>query len=161
VARSLGNPASRIRRHRDASQLTRITVRLLIAATLGGILGFERETKGKAAGCARTCWWHSARRCSCWCRRCPAPGRCHEPGVQGVIAGIGFRRRHHPEKPGRRRRPRQRPDHRRRLVDDRRHRRVRRVGQEATAVFSTVLALVIFSVVPRIVKVFERKNDHL
>ena len=34
----------------DASQLTRITVRLLIAALLGAILGFEREQKGKAAG---------------------------------------------------------------------------------------------------------------
>ena len=34
----------------DASQLTRITVRLLMAAILGGILGFEREHKGKAAG---------------------------------------------------------------------------------------------------------------
>ena len=32
----------------DASQLTRITVRLLMAAILGGILGFEREHKGKA-----------------------------------------------------------------------------------------------------------------
>ena len=34
----------------DARQLTQITVRLLIAAVLGGILGFERESKGKAAG---------------------------------------------------------------------------------------------------------------
>jgi len=34
----------------DARQLTQITVRLLIAALLGGILGFEREHKGKAAG---------------------------------------------------------------------------------------------------------------
>ena len=34
----------------DARQLTQVTVRLLIAALLGGILGFERESKGKAAG---------------------------------------------------------------------------------------------------------------
>ncbi|HEC55693.1 MAG TPA: MgtC/SapB family protein, partial [Gammaproteobacteria bacterium] len=34
----------------DARQLTQITVRLLIAAILGGILGYEREQKGKAAG---------------------------------------------------------------------------------------------------------------
>lgn len=34
----------------DAARLTRITVRLLLAATLGGVLGFERESKGKAAG---------------------------------------------------------------------------------------------------------------
>jgi putative Mg2+ transporter-C (MgtC) family protein len=34
----------------DVSSVTRITLRLLIAAILGGILGFEREQKGKAAG---------------------------------------------------------------------------------------------------------------
>jgi len=34
----------------DASGVTRITLRLLIAAVLGGILGFGREQKGKAAG---------------------------------------------------------------------------------------------------------------
>ncbi len=34
----------------DAAGVTRITLRLLIAASLGGVLGFEREQKGKAAG---------------------------------------------------------------------------------------------------------------
>ena len=34
----------------DAAGVTRITLRLLIAAILGGMLGFEREQKGKAAG---------------------------------------------------------------------------------------------------------------
>ncbi len=34
----------------DAAGVTRIALRLLIAAILGGILGFEREQKGKAAG---------------------------------------------------------------------------------------------------------------
>ena len=34
----------------DAAGVTRITLRLLIAAILGGILGYEREQKGKAAG---------------------------------------------------------------------------------------------------------------
>ena len=34
----------------DMAGVTRITLRLLIAAILGGILGFEREQKGKAAG---------------------------------------------------------------------------------------------------------------
>ena len=33
-----------------AAGVTRITIRLLIAAILGGMLGFEREQKGKAAG---------------------------------------------------------------------------------------------------------------
>jgi len=34
----------------DVSDVTRITIRLVIAALLGGILGFEREQKRKAAG---------------------------------------------------------------------------------------------------------------
>lgn len=35
---------------KDVTEITRISVRLLMAAILGGILGFEREQKGKAAG---------------------------------------------------------------------------------------------------------------
>ena len=34
----------------DAAQVTRIALRLSIAAALGSLLGFERERKGKAAG---------------------------------------------------------------------------------------------------------------
>lgn len=34
----------------DAEQVTRITLRLLVAATLGGLLGYERERQGKSAG---------------------------------------------------------------------------------------------------------------
>jgi putative Mg2+ transporter-C (MgtC) family protein len=34
----------------DAEQITRILVRLLLAALLGSILGYEREQQGKAAG---------------------------------------------------------------------------------------------------------------
>lgn len=34
----------------DANQLSRITLRLLVAAVLGGLLGFERERQGKSAG---------------------------------------------------------------------------------------------------------------
>lgn len=34
----------------DVAQLTRLVVRLLLAAALGGLLGYEREQKGKAAG---------------------------------------------------------------------------------------------------------------
>ncbi len=34
----------------DARRVTRIVLRLLIAAILGGLLGFEREQKGKSAG---------------------------------------------------------------------------------------------------------------
>jgi len=34
----------------DAEQLTRLLTRLLLAAGLGGVLGYERERSGKAAG---------------------------------------------------------------------------------------------------------------
>lgn len=34
----------------DLSTITRITVRLIIAALLGGVLGYERERKGRSAG---------------------------------------------------------------------------------------------------------------
>ena len=34
----------------DVEQITRILVRLLLAALLGGLLGYEREYQGKAAG---------------------------------------------------------------------------------------------------------------
>jgi putative Mg2+ transporter-C (MgtC) family protein len=34
----------------DVRELTRVTLRLTIAALLGGLLGFEREQRGKSAG---------------------------------------------------------------------------------------------------------------
>ena len=34
----------------DAAGITRIAVRLLLAAALGGVLGYERERRGQAAG---------------------------------------------------------------------------------------------------------------
>ncbi|HZV62166.1 MAG TPA: MgtC/SapB family protein [Methylophilaceae bacterium] len=34
----------------DIAEMTRITLRLFLAALLGGLLGYERERKGKAAG---------------------------------------------------------------------------------------------------------------
>ncbi|HEV7912788.1 MAG TPA: MgtC/SapB family protein [Albitalea sp.] len=34
----------------DAAEATRVTLRLTVAALLGGLLGFEREMKGKDAG---------------------------------------------------------------------------------------------------------------
>src|SRR5690606_14048564 len=34
----------------DVEQITRILTRLLLAAVIGGVLGYERENRGKAAG---------------------------------------------------------------------------------------------------------------
>ena len=35
---------------KDVTEITRISLRLLVAALLGGLLGFEREQRGKSAG---------------------------------------------------------------------------------------------------------------
>jgi putative Mg2+ transporter-C (MgtC) family protein len=126
----------------DASQLTRITVRLLMAAVLGGILGFEREQKGKAAG-VRT-------------HMLVALGAALFV-LQGVIAGIGFLGAGTILK---------------NADGDEAHVKglttaaglwmtaaigvSAGLGREATAVVSTLLALAIFSVMPRIVRVFEK-----
>jgi len=34
----------------DATQITRVTLRLLVAGALGGLLGYQREHQGKSAG---------------------------------------------------------------------------------------------------------------
>jgi putative Mg2+ transporter-C (MgtC) family protein len=75
----------------DASQLTRVTVRLLIAAALGGILGFEREYKGKAAG-VRTHMLVAmgAALFVLVPRMAGADDAALSRVVQGVVAGIGF-----------------------------------------------------------------------
>ena len=75
----------------DAAQLTRITVRLLIAALLGAILGFEREHKGKAAG-VRTHMLVAmgAALFVLVPQVSGAESDAMSRVVQGVIAGIGF-----------------------------------------------------------------------
>lgn len=75
----------------DPSQLTRITVRLLMAAVLGGILGYEREHRGKAAG-IRThmlvCM--GAALFVLVPRTAGADDAALSRVVQGIVAGIGF-----------------------------------------------------------------------
>ncbi len=56
----------------DAEQATRVMLRLVLAALLGGLLGIEREQRARPPVCAPTCWWPWAPRCLCWCRRKPA-----------------------------------------------------------------------------------------
>jgi putative Mg2+ transporter-C (MgtC) family protein len=77
----------------DASQLTRVTVRLLIAAILGAILGFEREHKGKAAG-VRTHMLVSigAALFVLVPNMAGADGAALSRVVQGIVAGIAGRR---------------------------------------------------------------------
>lgn len=75
----------------DAAQVTRILTRLLLAALLGGVLGYEREHKGKAAG-IRTHMLVAMG--SALFVLVPLLGGM-PPGdlsrvLQGVIAGVGF-----------------------------------------------------------------------
>jgi len=75
----------------DAAGVTRITIRLSLAALLGGILGFERERKGKAAG-LRT---HMlvALGAALFILIPEQAGSSHADlsrVLQGIVAGIGF-----------------------------------------------------------------------
>jgi putative Mg2+ transporter-C (MgtC) family protein len=143
----------------DARQLTQVTVRLLIAAILGGILGFEREHKGKAAG-VRT---HMLVALGAALfvlvpqmsgNQADAMSRV----VQGVIAGIGFLGAGTILKG----------------KEDEEGQHVKGLttaaglwmtaaigvaagmGRESTAVLSTLLALAVFSIMPRIVKMLDK-----
>lgn len=143
----------------DARQLTQITVRLLIAATLGGILGFEREHKGKAAG-VRTHMLVAlgAALFVLVPQMSGSQADAMSRVVQGVIAGIGFLGAGTILK-GR---------------DDGDEQHVKGLttaaglwmtaaigvaaglGREATAVLSTLLALGVFSLMPRIVRLLDK-----
>jgi putative Mg2+ transporter-C (MgtC) family protein len=142
----------------DASQLTRITVRLLIAALLGGILGFEREHKGKAAG-VRTHMLVAlgAALFVLVPQMSGAQADAMSRVVQGVIAGIGFLGAGTILKNTE--------------GDEAQVKGLTTaaglwmtaaigvsagLGRESTAVFSTFLALAIFSVMPRIVRLFDQ-----
>lgn len=75
----------------DVAQATRIVVRLLLAALLGGILGYERESHGKAAG-LRTHMLVSlgAAMFVLVPQQAGMPTPDMSRVLQGVIAGIGF-----------------------------------------------------------------------
>ncbi|MCF5657367.1 MgtC/SapB family protein [Pseudomonas poae] len=142
----------------DAKQVTQMTVRLLMAAILGGILGFERESKGKAAG-IRT---HMLVALGAALfvlvpqmsgNQADAMSRV----VQGVIAGIGFLGagtiiNGKDEDAG----------HVNGLTTAAGLWMTAAIGvaaglgRESTAVLSTLLALAVFSVMPRIVRAFEK-----
>ena len=150
----------------DASQMTRITVRLVMAAILGGILGFEREHKGKAAG-VRTHMLVAlgAALFVLVPQTSGAESDAMSRVLQGVIAGIGFLGAGTILK--------------NQQGDEANVKGLTTaaglwmtaaigvaagLGKEATALLSTILALAIFSVMPYVVRVFEKdvdKNDHL
>ena len=75
----------------DAAQVTRIVLRLSIAALLGGILGYERERQGKAAG-VRTHMLVSlgAALFVLVPQQAGVSGADMTRVIQGVVAGVGF-----------------------------------------------------------------------
>lgn len=75
----------------DAKQLTQVSVRLVMAALLGAVLGFEREMKGKAAG-VRTHMLVAigAALFVLVPRMAGADDAALSRVVQGIVAGIGF-----------------------------------------------------------------------
>lgn len=145
----------------DAQQMTRVTVRLVMAALLGGILGFEREHKGKAAG-VRTHMLVAlgAALFVLVPQMSGSQADAMSRVIQGVVAGIGFLGAGTILK---------------NTDGDESHVKglttaaglwmtaaigvAAGLGREATAVLSTVLALAIFSVMPVIVRVLEKKDQ--
>ncbi|MFW9266693.1 MgtC/SapB family protein [Pseudomonas sp. NR3] len=144
----------------DVQQMTRVTVRLVMAALLGGILGFEREHKGKAAG-VRTHMLVAlgAALFVLVPQMSGSEADAMSRVIQGVVAGIGFLGAGTILK---------------NTDGDESHVKglttaaglwmtaaigvAAGLGREATAVLSTVLALAIFSVMPVIVRVLEKKD---
>lgn len=75
----------------DMAQVTQVVVRLLVAAALGGALGFEREAQGKAAG-VRTHMLVAigAALFVLIPQQAGLSGSDITRVVQGLVAGIGF-----------------------------------------------------------------------
>lgn len=75
----------------DAGEITRVVVRLLIAAFLGGVLGYDRERKGKDAG-LRTHMLVAMG--AAFFIIAPKFSGMSDEGIsrilQGLVAGIGF-----------------------------------------------------------------------
>ena len=141
----------------DVAQLTRISVRLLLAAVLGFLLGFEREQQGKAAG-VRT-------------HMLVAIGSAlfvlipQQTGIvpadmsrviQGLVAGVGFLCAGTILKQGRDESHVQGLTTAAGLWMTAAIGMACGLGREVTAVFSALLALAVLSLVPRLVSLIER-----
>lgn len=141
----------------DVAQLTRISVRLLLAAVLGFLLGFEREQQGKAAG-VRT-------------HMLVAIGSAlfvlipQQTGIvpadmsrviQGLVAGVGFLCAGTILKQGKDESHVQGLTTAAGLWMTAAIGMACGLGREVTAVFSALLALAVLSLVPRLVGLIER-----
>ena len=75
----------------DVEQATRVSLRLLLAALLGGLLGYERETHGKAAGIRTHMLVCSGAALFILGSELVGGGDdAMSRVVQGIVAGIGF-----------------------------------------------------------------------
>ncbi|MDB5930897.1 MAG: MgtC/SapB transporter [Polaromonas sp.] len=142
----------------DAAQVTRILLRLMVAAFLGGLLGMEREQHGKAAG-VRT---HMLVAMGSALFVLLAQQAGMQPDdvsrvMQGIIAGVGFLGAGTILKGD----------------DDEKVKGLTTaagiwltaaigvaagMGRESTAVLSTLLALAIFTLMPRLVRLTEKSQ---
>ena len=143
----------------DVDQLTRMLLRLTLAALLGGLLGIEREQKGKAAG-VRTHMLVAmgAALFVLLSQQAGMPPSDLSRVIQGIIAGIGFLGAGTILK-----------------GDD--EEKVKGLttaagiwltaaigvaagmGRESTAVLSTLLALAIFTLMPRVIRLVEKPES--
>jgi putative Mg2+ transporter-C (MgtC) family protein len=144
----------------DVAQLTRVVVRLTLAAVLGFALGFEREKQGKAAG-IRT-------------HMLVAIGSAmfvlvpQQAGIvasdmsrviQGLVAGVGFLCAGTILKTGRDEQQVQGLTSAAGLWMTAAIGMACGLGRETTAILSTLLALGVLALMPRIVLLFERKLE--
>ena len=142
----------------DVAQITRIILRLLLAATLGGLLGYDREMKGRAAG-LRTHMLVSlgAALFVLIPQQAGASVADLTRVLQGLAAGVGFLGAGS-------------------IIMGRRQEETKGMttaasiwltaaigiasgmGREATAILSTLLALVILSLIPKVERLFESRG---
>lgn len=140
----------------DLAQLTRIIVRLLLAALLGFALGYEREHKGKAAG-ARTHMLVAIG--SALFILVPQQSAMTPDGltrvIQGLLAGVGFLCAGSILKAGRDETQVTGLTTAAGLWTTAAIGQACGLGREVTAVISTVLALVVLALVPHFTRAVE------
>lgn len=142
----------------DVAQITQIILRFLLAAILGGLLGYDREVKGRTAG-LRTHMLVSlgAALFVLIPQQAGASVADLTRVLQGLAAGVGFLGAGS-------------------IIMGRQQEDTKGMttaasiwltaaigvasgmGREATAIISTILALIILSLIPRIERLFERRG---
>ncbi|MEN4826472.1 MgtC/SapB family protein [Pseudomonas sp. P39-UII1] len=145
----------------DEQEVTRILLRLLMAAVLGAVLGFEREHKGKSAG-VRTHMLVSmgAALFVLAPSMAGADDQALSRVVQGIVAGIGFLGAGTILKGNGRD-----PSHVKGLTTAAGLWMTAAIGtaagmgREATALISTLMALLVLATMPLVVDKVERENE--